>query len=452
MPRERTLFVCRECGYESAKWMGQCPSCKQWNTLEEVETPKISKSRSGKTVVRKIDEGRILPLKEIRNSSTYRIDTKIEELNRVLGGGIVPGSVVLAGGEPGIGKSTLFLQMADNIAKEEDVLYISGEESAEQVAMRFERLGLTSDLRFMAENQLEDILSAAETVRPKVMIVDSIQTIFDSDIESAAGSVSQVRECAARLARYAKSSEVAVIIIGHVTKEGNIAGPRILEHLVDTVLYFEGENQSAFRILRAFKNRFGSTNEIGVFDMKGTGMEEVTNPSQILLSTRQKDMPGSCIYCAVEGTRPVLLEVEALVSESSFGTPRRMTSGVDYNRVNLIVAVLEKRIGLKLYNQDIYVNIGGGMRIWDSALDLAIAASIVSSFRNKPLRQGIVLAGEIGLTGEVRHVSQIEKRIAEAARMGMEAIILPKSNYSAGIKDIEQIPIKTLHDALGNIF
>ena len=452
MPRERTLFVCRECGYESAKWMGQCPSCKQWNTLEEVETPKISKSRSGKTVVRKIDEGRILPLKEIRNSSTYRIDTKIEELNRVLGGGIVPGSVVLAGGEPGIGKSTLFLQMADNIAKEEDVLYISGEESAEQVAMRFERLGLTSDLRFMAENQLEDILSAAETVRPKVMIVDSIQTIFDSDIESAAGSVSQVRECAARLARYAKSSEVAVIIIGHVTKEGNIAGPRILEHLVDTVLYFEGENQSAFRILRAVKNRFGSTNEIGVFDMKATGMEEVTNPSQILLSTRQKDMPGSCIYCAVEGTRPVLLEVEALVSESSFGTPRRMTSGVDYNRVNLIVAVLEKRIGLKLYNQDIYVNIGGGMRIWDSALDLAIAASIVSSFRNKPLRQGIVLAGEIGLTGEVRHVSQIEKRIAEAARMGMEAIILPKSNYSAGIKDIEQIPIKTLHDALGNIF
>ena len=452
MPRERTLFVCRECGYESAKWMGQCPSCKQWNTLEEVETPKISKSRSGKTVVRKIDEGRILPLKEIRNSSTYRIDTKIEELNRVLGGGIVPGSVVLAGGEPGIGKSTLFLQMADNIAKEEDVLYISGEESAEQVAMRFERLGLTSDLRFMAENQLEDILSAAETVRPKVMIVDSIQTIFDSDIESAAGSVSQVRECAARLARYAKSSEVAVIIIGHVTKEGNIAGPRILEHLVDTVLYFEGENQSAFRILRAVKNRFGSTNEIGVFDMKGTGMEEVTNPSQILLSTRQKDMPGSCIYCAVEGTRPVLLEVEALVSESSFGTPRRMTSGVDYNRVNLIVAVLEKRIGLKLYNQDIYVNIGGGMRIWDSALDLAIAASIVSSFRNKPLRQGIVLAGEIGLTGEVRHVSQIEKRIAEAARMGMEAIILPKSNYSAGIKDIEQIPIKTLHDALGNLF
>lgn len=452
MPRERSLFVCRECGYESAKWMGQCPSCKQWNTLEEVETPKISRSRSGKTVVRKIDEGRILPLKEIRNSSTYRIDTKIEELNRVLGGGIVPGSVVLAGGEPGIGKSTLFLQMADNIAKEEDVLYISGEESAEQVAMRFERLGLTSDLRFMAENQLEDILSAAETVRPKVMIVDSIQTIFDSDIESAAGSVSQVRECAARLARYAKSSEVAVIIIGHVTKEGNIAGPRILEHLVDTVLYFEGENQSAFRILRAVKNRFGSTNEIGVFDMKGTGMEEVTNPSQILLSTRQKDMPGSCIYCAVEGTRPVLLEVEALVSESSFGTPRRMTSGVDYNRVNLIVAVLEKRIGLKLYNQDIYVNIGGGMRIWDSALDLAIAASIVSSFRNKPLRQGIVLAGEIGLTGEVRHVSQIEKRIAEAARMGMEAIILPKSNYSAGIKDIEQIPIKTLHDALGNIF
>ena len=452
MPRERTLFVCRECGYESAKWMGQCPSCKQWNTLEEVETPKISKSRSGKTVVRKIDEGRILPLKEIRNSSTYRIDTKIEELNRVLGGGIVPGSVVLAGGEPGIGKSTLFLQMADNIAKEEDVLYISGEESAEQVAMRFERLGLTSDLRFMAENQLEDILSAAETVRPKVMIVDSIQTIFDSDIESAAGSVSQVRECAARLARYAKSSEVAVIIIGHVTKEGNIAGPRILEHLVDTVLYFEGENQSAFRILRAVKNRFGSTNEIGVFDMKATGMEEVPNPSQILLSTRQKDMPGSCIYCAVEGTRPVLLEVEALVSESSFGTPRRMPSGVDYNRVNLIVAVLEKRIGLKLYNQDIYVNIGGGMRIWDSALDLAIAASIVSSFRNKPLRQGIVLAGEIGLTGEVRHVSQIEKRIAEAARMGMEAIILPKSNYSAGIKDIEQIPIKTLHDALGNIF
>ena len=452
MPRDKKLFICRECGYETGKWLGQCPSCKEWNTLEEFDVPKKAVQRTGTAVPRAIDPDRIQPLKEIKKNRIERIDTGIEELNRVLGGGIVPGSIVLAGGEPGIGKSTLFLQMADNIARTEDVLYVSGEESPEQVAMRFERLGLLSDLQFMAETQLDEIISAAENVRPKVLIVDSIQTVFDSEIESAAGSVTQVRECAARLARYAKSSNVAVIIIGHVTKEGNIAGPRILEHLVDTVLYFEGESKSAFRILRAVKNRFGSTNEIGVFDMKATGMDEVKNPSQILLSTRQNDMPGSCIYCAVEGTRPVLLEVEALVSESSFGTPRRMTSGVDYNRVNLIVAVLEKRIGLKLYNQDIYVNIGGGMRIWDSALDLAIACSIISSFRNKPLKQGIVIAGEIGLTGEIRHVSQIEKRISEAVRMGMDSIILPASNYSRGEKDIEEIPVKTLHDAIANIF
>lgn len=452
MAKAKSLYRCSECGYETVKWLGKCPSCGEWNTLEEVAR-EMTPTYGGKVKPAvQIDLSRVVELKSIRETITARIKTGIGELDRVLGGGIVPGSVVLAGGEPGIGKSTLFLQMADKLAQSREVLYVSGEESAEQVAMRFSRLGLTSSMQFMAETQVELILAAAEQKKPEILIVDSIQTIYHAEVASASGSVSQVRECAAALARFAKQSSTAVFIIGHVTKEGNIAGPRVLEHLVDTVLYFEGESQSAFRILRAVKNRFGSTNEIGVFDMKAEGMQEVKNPSAIMLSGRMKGMPGSCIYCALEGTRPVLIEVEALVSETSFGTPRRMTAGADYNRVSLIIAVLEKKIGLKMYNQDIFVNVGGGMRIWDTSLDLAIAASIVSSFRNRAIRSGTVLFGEIGLTGEIRHISQAEKRVAEAERMGMERVILPYSNMGGSKAQAEICGVKTLHDALRVMF
>lgn len=450
MARARTVFQCNECGYETAKWMGKCPSCNSWNTL--IETVQESSTAAAKQARKYAKAEHVVKLRKVGEEKEGRISSGIGELDRVLGGGIVSGSVVLAGGEPGIGKSTLFLQMADYLAQTERVLYISAEESGAQVAMRFSRLGLQSDLEFLAETELGVILATAEELKPRIMIVDSIQTIYNSELSSAAGSVSQVRECAAALARYAKTTGTAVFIIGHVTKEGNIAGPRILEHLVDSVLYFEGEAASAFRILRAVKNRFGSTNEIGVFDMSAVGMKEVENPSAVLLSAREKDVAGLSIYCALEGTRPVLIEVEALVSETAFGMPRRMTTGADYNRVNLIIAVLEKKIGLKLYNQDIYVNVGGGMRINDPALDLAIAASIVSSFRNKSIRHGAVLMGEIGLTGEVRRVSQAEKRVGEAERMGMTAAILPQQNKNDIKSSLELKGIRTVHDALSVIF
>ncbi len=454
MAKQRSFYQCTQCGYECAKWMGKCPNCGSWNTLLEqlpAESAPAHKSATGLLAAR-ANPGRPVQLKEIAGLRTPRKKTGIGELDRVLGGGIVPGSVVLAGGEPGIGKSTLFLQMADQLAGQQAVLYISGEESAEQVAMRAERLGLKSPVQFLAETNLSVILATIEQERPDFLIIDSIQTIYHEDITSAAGSVSQVRECAAALARMAKSTGTALFIIGHVTKDGNIAGPRVLEHLVDTVLYFEGERASSFRILRAVKNRFGSTNEIGVFDMGNGGMMEVPNPSAVLIEGRPKDMAGSCIYCALEGTRPVLLEVEALVSESSFGTPRRMAAGVDYNRMSLIVAVLEKKIGLKLYNQDIFVNVGGGIRVSEPALDLALAAAIVSSFRNRAIRTGTVLFGEIGLTGEVRHISQTEKRLAEAARMGMDRAILPASNVKGLQTDMETVPVRTLSDALAHLF
>lgn len=454
MAKQRSFYQCAQCGYECAKWMGKCPNCGSWNTLSEVlpvENVAPHKSATGRAAS-SAQPGKTVQLKDVSKNRVPRQKTGIGELDRVLGGGIVAGSVVLAGGEPGIGKSTLFLQMANKLAEKHRVLYISGEESAEQVGMRAERLGLSCPMQFLAETNLSVILATAEQEQPDYLIIDSIQTIYHEDITSAAGSVSQVRECAAALARMAKSTGIALFIVGHVTKDGNIAGPRVLEHLVDTVLYFEGERASSFRILRAVKNRFGSTNEIGVFDMGNLGMTEVQNPSAILLEGRQKDMAGSCIYCALEGTRPVLLEVEALVSETSFGTPRRMATGVDYNRMSLIVAVLEKKIGLKLYNQDIFVNVGGGIRVTEPALDLALAAAIVSSFRNRPVRAGTVLFGEIGLTGEVRHISQTEKRLSESARMGMDRAILPGSNAKGLQTDLEIVPVRTLSDALTQLF
>ena len=454
MAKQRSFYQCTQCGYECAKWMGKCPNCGSWNTLEEhlpAEAAPAHRSAMGASAS-KAAPGKSVQLREIAGTHAPRKKTGIGELDRVLGGGIVAGSVVLAGGEPGIGKSTLFLQMADRLAQGASVLYISGEESGEQVAMRAERLELNSPVNFLAETNLSVILATIEQEKPDFLIIDSIQTIYHEEITSAAGSVSQVRECAAALARMAKSTGTALFIIGHVTKDGNIAGPRVLEHLVDTVLYFEGERASSFRILRAVKNRFGSTNEIGVFDMGDLGMREVPNPSAILLGSREKAMPGACIYCALEGTRPVMLEVEALVSETSFGTPRRMATGVDYNRMSLIIAVLEKKIGLKLYNQDVFVNVGGGMKVAEPALDLALAAAIVSSFRNRPIRPGTVLFGEIGLTGEIRHISQAEKRLAEAARMGMDRAILPSSNAKAIQTDLELAPVRTLSDALVQLF
>lgn len=454
MAKQRSFYQCTQCGYECAKWMGKCPNCGSWNTLEEhlpEQAAPAHRSAMGASAP-KAAPGKSVQLREIAGTHAPRKKTGIGELDRVLGGGIVAGSVVLAGGEPGIGKSTLFLQMADRLAQAASVLYISGEESGEQVAMRAERLELNSPVNFLAETNLSVILATIEQEKPDFLIIDSIQTIYHEEITSAAGSVSQVRECAAALARMAKSTGTALFIIGHVTKDGNIAGPRVLEHLVDTVLYFEGERASSFRILRAVKNRFGSTNEIGVFDMGDLGMREVPNPSAILLGSREKAMPGACIYCALEGTRPVMLEVEALVSETSFGTPRRMATGVDYNRMSLIIAVLEKKIGLKLYNQDVFVNVGGGMKVAEPALDLALAAAIVSSFRNRPIRPGTVLFGEIGLTGEIRHISQAEKRLSEAARMGMDRAILPSSNAKGLQTDLELAPVRTLSDALVQLF
>ncbi len=449
MPKKTSHYECAACGYIASRWSGQCPGCGEWNTLEEVsgeaEIPKIKAGSS-----RKAD---VVLLKDVPILTEKRVKTGISELDRVLGGGIVKGSAVLAGGEPGIGKSTLFMQMADTIGRDSNVLYVSAEESAVQVKMRAARLGVTSDIMFMAETSLETILAAAEEKRPEHMIVDSVQTIFSEKISSAPGSVSQVKECASRLVRLAKDTGISVFIIGHVTKDGAIAGPRVLEHIVDTVLYFEGERSSQLRVLRAVKNRFGSTNEVGVFEMGDAGMKEVKNPSEIMLSSREKDVSGTCVFASIEGTRPLLLEVEALVSDSAIPNPRRMSAGVDYNRVSLIIAVLEKKIGLKLYNQDIFVNVSGGMRLMEPSSDLAIAASIVSSFRNRPIARGTMVFGEIGLTGEIRHVSFAAERVKEAERLGMTRIILPAACRKA-VKgsSAELVFVKNAGEALSALF
>lgn len=445
MAKVKTKFVCNECGYETAKWMGKCPSCGSWNSfIEEVEQADTHVSKAALPTVTE--------LKDIKAISDSRTKTGIEEFDRVLGGGIVRGSAVLAGGEPGIGKSTLFLQAANALSHIGKVLYISGEESGEQVKLRADRLGADGKIYFAAETRLDAILAAADAEKPDYMIVDSIQTIYDPDLSSAPGSVSQVRSCASSLVMRAKKSGIAVFIIGHVTKDGSIAGPRVLEHLVDTVLYFEGERQGSFRILRAVKNRFGSTDEIGVFEMRDNGMREVDNPSLAFIEERGSAVAGTAMHCAIEGTRPVLMDVEALVTTTSYGVPRRLSTGVDYNRVSLIVAVLEKKIGLKLYNQDIYVNAAGGLRMLEPASDLAVAASIVSAFRGKPIPPHTVLLGEIGLTGDVRRISQVEKRVAECARLGIERVILPAICAKEIKANIEVIGIRNLGDVFEKIF
>lgn len=446
MAKIKTAFVCRDCGYESVKWLGQCPACKAWNTLDEItlDAPVKSTSRAAPA-----GEPAVY-LKDVSLEATSRWCSGFGELDRVLGGGVVEGSVVLAGGEPGIGKSTLFLQVADTLVKSgKKVLYISGEESLRQIRLRANRLGANGDILLLAETEINNCVARIKETAPDFVVVDSIQTMYSSALNPAPGSVSQIKQCASLLTQEAKTSGAAVFIIGHVTKEGAIAGPRILEHMVDTVLYFEGERQGTFRILRAVKNRFGSTNEIGVFDMKHSGMEEVENPSGLLLSERASGASGSCVYPALEGTRPVLLEVQALVSPTSFNMPRRMATGLDYNRMALIIAVLEKRMGLKMFNQDVYVNVAGGIRLNQPAADLAMAAAVVSSFRDSAVSDAACM-GEIGLTGEVRAVGQAEKRLYECAKMGFKTAVLPKANLKGiNVPDgMKVVGVRNVFDAL----
>ena len=428
--KKETAFFCKECGYESAKWSGQCPSCKEWNTF--VEEP-VTSNRTVKGVVNigaknPADGGIPTKLSEVSTQDKDRMTTGIAELDRVLGGGIVSGSLVLVGGDPGIGKSTLLLQMCYNLTKEgKKVIYISGEESLAQIKIRADRIGTDSgELLVLCETSLENIEETLKSQRPEVVIIDSIQTMYREEIGSAPGSVSQVRETTSVLMQLAKGLDISIFIVGHVTKEGVVAGPRVLEHMVDTVLYFEGDRNAAYRILRSVKNRFGSTNEIGVFEMQEEGLKEVANPSEYMLTGRPEDASGSVVVCLLEGTRPVLVEIQALVCDSNFGLPRRTAAGTDYNRVNLLMAVLEKRAGMHLSGSDAYVNVAGGIKVNEPGLDLGIVMAIASSFRNRPADSKTIIFGEVGLAGEVRAVSQPQIRVNEAVKLGFTTCILPE--------------------------
>lgn len=451
MPKAKsaTVFFCNSCGYESSKWMGQCPGCKEWNTF--TEEPKAKTTASGSRSIRASLE-KPVKLIEISSESEDRISTHIDELDRVLGGGVVPGSLILVGGDPGIGKSTLLLQVCKNLSDAgNDILYVSGEESLRQIKMRAERIGkFTDKLSVLCETNLSDIESNIRSLNPKVVVIDSIQTMYSEDVSSAPGSVSQVRETTNVLLQIAKGLNIAVFIVGHVTKEGTVAGPRVLEHMVDTVLYFEGDRFASYRVLRGVKNRFGSTNEIGVFEMNSDGLREVKNPSEYMLSGRPEDAKGSVVICAMEGTRPILLEIQALVCQTSFGIPRRQATGTDLNRVNLLMAVLEKRVGLHISDCDAYVNVAGGMKISEPGADLGIIFAIVSSFKNRPVDESILVFGEVGLSGEVRSVSNIEQRVIEAQKLGFKKVVLPKSGLSQirSKTDIELIGVDNLEEAL----
>ena len=426
MAKKKTAFFCKECGFESSKWLGQCPACKAWDVF--VEEP-VAKTTVSGTSIRKIAE-EPKSLQDVDTGEDERILTDIEELDRVLGGGIVVGSLVLVGGDPGIGKSTLLLQMCKALAeKQKKVLYISGEESLKQIKLRAERLGSNwNNLLALSETNLDTIEATIDSVLPQVEIIDSIQTMYKEDVAAAPGSVSQVREVTSVLLRIAKSRNISIFIVGHVTKEGVVAGPRMLEHMVDTVLYFEGENSATYRMLRGVKNRFGSTNEVGVFEMRDTGLVEVKNPSEFMLQGMPEGEPGSVVAASASGTRPILVEVQALICQTNFNMPRRTAAGTDYNRVNLLMAVLEKRLGIQMASCDAYVNVAGGMKIVEPALDLAIIIAILSSYRNKPFSNKVIAFGEIGLTGEVRAVNMAEQRVMEAQKLGFEVCILPLVN------------------------
>jgi DNA repair protein RadA/Sms len=443
MSKVRWQYVCQSCGYASPKWLGRCPSCDAWNTfVEDAVGAEPPGRREGPPAVP-------VPVTEVSPAGPSRVSTGVAELDRVLGGGLVPGSVVLIGGDPGIGKSTLLLRACQRLAEAgRTVLYVSAEESPAQVKLRADRLGVAEPrVLLLAETDLDAVLSACERVGPEAVVVDSIQTVGRRDVPSSPGSVAQVRECTAALVRLAKGQGVAVLIVGHVTKEGQLAGPRVLEHMVDTVLYFEGDHHHAYRILRATKNRFGSTNEIGVFEMTAGGLREVANPSAAFLSGRAADAPGSVVVAAVEGTRPLLVEVQALVTPTVFGTPRRTASGVDYNRLVVLLAVLEKRVGLHLSGHDVYASAAGGVTLDDPAADLGIAGAVASSLRNRPAEPATVAIGEVGLAGEVRAVPQLDVRVQEAARLGFSRCLVPAPSGLGG-HDIEVVEVKDLSQAL----
>lgn len=450
---KKSIFFCQNCGHEEAKWLGQCPACKEWNTF--VEERIDSGITKGTTVAaRAVHEAKVVPLTEVTADDDTRSETGIKELDRVLGGGIVPGSLVLVGGDPGIGKSTLLLQVCQRMAQMKKILYISGEESQAQIKLRANRVGnFTSSLLLLCETNLGIIRSVIEKERPELVIIDSIQTMYSEDVTSAPGSVSQVRESTNVFMQLAKGLCIPIFIVGHVTKEGTVAGPRVLEHMVDTVLYFEGDRHASYRILRAVKNRFGSTNEIGVFEMRQSGLVEVENPSEYMLSGKPENASGSVVACSMEGTRPILLEIQALVCRTNFGMPRRTAAGTDYNRVNLLMAVLEKRLGMSLGNCDAYVNIAGGIKMNEPAIDLGIVMALVSSYRNRPIDEKTIVFGEVGLSGEVRAVNMPEQRVAEAKKLGFETCILPEISLKMvkEIQGIRLVGVKTVNEAVGII-
>ena len=451
LKNKKVIYFCQECGYESSKWMGQCPGCRAWNTFVE-ETVSSKKSPAGRGAAGTSKKNDPVKLKDIRLSEDERRLTEIGELDRVLGGGIVPGSLVLVGGDPGIGKSTLLLQVCRNLAQSGNaVLYISGEESLRQIKLRADRLGeFNENLQILCETNLETIREVIERKKPNTVVIDSIQTMFHEDISSAPGSVSQVRESTNILMQIAKGLGISIFIVGHVTKEGNVAGPRVLEHMVDTVLYFEGDRHASYRILRAVKNRFGSTNEIGVFEMRSTGLEEVKNPSEFMLNGKPSGTSGSIVACSMEGTRPILVEIQALVCQSNFGIPRRTAVGTDFNRVNLLMAVLEKKVGIHLAACDAYVNIAGGMKMTEPAIDLGISLAVVSSCKDIVIPDGVMAFGEIGLSGEVRAVSMAGQRVAEARKLGFDTVILPEVCRSATekIQGIRLVYVSWIQDAI----
>lgn len=442
MAKMKVKYICDNCGYETSGWMGKCPSCSEWNTFrEEFESPKQSSTHIRKIVLSSIED--------IKVDGSERMDTGISEMNRVLGGGLVKGSIVLVGGDPGIGKSTILLQICKTAITKKEILYISGEESLTQIGIRAKRLNVSSAmLKLASETDLDSIVSCINDLRPSIAIIDSIQTVFSSQIPSVPGSATQIRNSTLALMKTAKGTNTAIFLVGHVTKEGNLAGPKILEHMVDTVLYFEGDRSNNFRILRAVKNRFGSTNEIGVFEMNDKGLSEVKNPSALMLSGRNTDACGSCVIPTLEGTRPVLVEIQALVCASAFVVPRRMSTGIDQNRATMLLGVLEKVIGLKLNNCDAYINAAGGLKIVEPACDLAIVCSTASSFKNKPVEKKTVIMGEIGLTGEVRAVSNIDKRVKEAEKMGFVNAVVPKENAKIALKVADKINIIAVKNIL----
>ena len=459
MAKDKIAYVCSNCGQESAKWIGKCPSCGQWNTFKEIRIANDTGSMAAKNAAHAVrssitNKNKPLFLHEISAKDEPRIDMHDDELNRVLGGGLVPGSIVLLGGEPGIGKSTLTLQTILHM-NERRILYVSGEESAHQIKMRAERIGGNSEVMILCETSLESIFDNIKEVKPELVVIDSIQTISTSDVESSPGSITQVRECAAALLRFAKTSGIPVILIGHINKEGTLAGPKILEHIVDTVIQFEGDQHYMYRILRSIKNRFGSTSELGIYEMQQNGLRQVSNPSELLLSQDHEGLSGVAISSAIEGVRPFLIETQALVSSAAYGTPQRSATGFDQRRLNMLLAVLEKRVGFKLMQKDVFINIAGGLRVTDLAMDLSVIAAVLSSNVDTAIEAGWCMAGEVGLSGEVRPVNRIEQRIAEAEKLGFAHMIIPAHNLKGFDKrkyKIELHPVRKVEEALRTLF